>query len=180
VQFFVQSLYSSSSSSRIHVHKESILLYRIRWQAFSLCKPPVFSFPGLDSQRIPVPEHFPHRDPVERCAPAFDQISDRLRDEMERDVRDLFCSDVSWNRFTSHKQQPHGCLFSGLRSNGWHCSEIQPRFHSAGTHSPVIAKAVSGTGRCRTGRGILHTFRLLTAGKSGVLRRGPRNHPSGR
>jgi len=136
-----------------------LMTYRMRWQIFLLCKPPVCPFPGLDGQGIPVPEHFFRRDPVKRCAPSFDHVSDRFRDEMERDVGDLLCSDVPWNRFTLHKQQPPGCLLSGLRSSGWHCLVIRPRVHSAGTHSPVIAKAVSGTGRCRTGRGIRHTLR---------------------
>jgi len=67
--------------------KESLIMYRIRCQAFSLCKPPVLSFTGLDSQCIPVPEHFPRRDPVERFAFAFDHVSNCFRDEMERDAR---------------------------------------------------------------------------------------------
>jgi len=65
------------------------MTYRIRCQAFLVCKPPVCSFTGLDSQCIPVPEHFLRRDPVERCAPPFDHIGDRFRDEMKRDVGDL-------------------------------------------------------------------------------------------
>ena len=135
------------------------LTYRILSQAFLVCKPPVCSFPGLDSQCIPVLKCHSDGDPVDPSFPLFDHVGDRFRDEMERDVGDLVCPDVPGKRITLHTQQPHGCLFSGLRSNGWHCSAIRPRLHSAGTRSPAIVKAASGTGRCRTGRGMLHTLR---------------------
>jgi len=156
------------------------MTYRIRCQASGLCKPPVSSFACLDSQRIPVPEHFPRRDPVERCAPPFDHVGDRFRDEVKRDVGDLFCGERPGNGFSGQRQPPRGWYRQELRSSGLHCSVIRPRFHSAGIHSPALPGAVSGTGRGRTGSMIRHTVRSPTPGQSLFSRRAPRNHPSGR
>jgi len=64
--------------------------YRIRCQVFSSCKPPVFPFAGLNNQRKPVLKRHGDGDPVDRSAPAFYQIGDRLRDKVERDVGNLF------------------------------------------------------------------------------------------
>ena len=69
---------------------EFIMPYRIRCQVFSWCKPPVSPFAGLNNQRKPVLKRHGDGDPVDPSSPAFDQIGDHLRDEVERDVRDLF------------------------------------------------------------------------------------------
>jgi len=53
------------------------------------CKPPVSPFAGLNNQRKPVLKRHGDGDPVDPSSPAFDQIGDRLRDKVERDVRDL-------------------------------------------------------------------------------------------
>ena len=63
---------------------------RIRCQASLLCKPPVSPFAGLNNQRKPVLKRHGDGDPVERTASLLDLFGDRLRDEVERDVRDLF------------------------------------------------------------------------------------------
>ena len=66
------------------------MTYRIRCQASGLYKPPVSPFAGLNNQRKPVLKRHGDSDPVYRFTPAFDQIGDRFRDEVERDIRDLF------------------------------------------------------------------------------------------
>jgi len=153
---------------------------RIRCQASGLCKPPVSPFAGLNNQHKPVLKRHGDGDPVERPAPAFDQIGDRLRDKVERDVRDLFCGERPGNGFSGQRQPPRGWYRQELHSNGLHCSVIRPRFHSAGTHSPALPGAVNGTGRYQTGSMIQHTVRSPTPGQSLFSRRGPRNPLSGR
>ena len=156
------------------------MTYRIRCQASGLCKPPVSPFPGLNNQRKPVLKRHGDGDPIDPSSPSFDQIGDRLRDKVERDVRDLFCGERPGNGFSGQRQPPRGWYRQEPRNNELHCSVTQPRFHSAGTHSPALPGAVSGTGICHTGSMIQHTVCSPTPGQSGVSRRGPLNHPSGR
>jgi len=148
--------------------------------AFWWYKPPVSPFAGLNNQRKPVLKRHDDGDPVYPSLPAFDQISDCLRDKVERDVRDLFCGERPGNSFSGHRQPPRGWYRQELHSNGLHCLVTRPRFHSAGIHSPALPEGVSGTGRGHTGRMIRHMGCSVTRGQSGVSRRGPRNHPSGR